>query len=218
MLILFTRWPEVIPISDISAEAGAKSFITNWISRFGVLVIITTDQGGQFQSRLLYSLKQMLGIQRIRTTPTTLLRIVWLNVSSYPQASYSVSRYKMDRVATSGPVGLRACIKEDLNASCAEMVFGKLLCFQENSLNLQVRPQLIPPSFFPLKGERNISDSKPTPASCHSSTPMFRAHSPQNLLLMSLLRVEGLKPSLTAPYQGPFEVLSNGPTSTLQSK
>ncbi|GFS97435.1 hypothetical protein TNCV_733651 [Trichonephila clavipes] len=65
----YTRWPEVTPVSDISAEAVAKSFIANWISRFGVPAIITTDQGGQFQSRLLYSLKQMLGIQRIRTTP-----------------------------------------------------------------------------------------------------------------------------------------------------
>ncbi|GFY62464.1 retrovirus-related Pol polyprotein from transposon 412 [Trichonephila inaurata madagascariensis] len=65
----YTRWPEVIPVSDISAEAMAKSFIANWISRFGVPAIITTDQEGQFQSRLLYSLKQMLGIQRIRTTP-----------------------------------------------------------------------------------------------------------------------------------------------------
>ncbi|GFV45750.1 retrovirus-related Pol polyprotein from transposon 412 [Trichonephila clavipes] len=64
----FTRWPEVIPVSDISTEALAKSFIANWISLFGVPAIITTDQGGQLQSRL-YSLKQMLGIQRIRTTP-----------------------------------------------------------------------------------------------------------------------------------------------------
>ncbi|GFY65666.1 transposon Tf2-9 polyprotein [Trichonephila inaurata madagascariensis] len=65
----YTRWPEVIPISDISAEAVAKTFITNWISRFGVPAIITTDEGGQFQSHHLYSLKFMLGIQRIRTTP-----------------------------------------------------------------------------------------------------------------------------------------------------
>ncbi|GFY52387.1 hypothetical protein TNIN_111541 [Trichonephila inaurata madagascariensis] len=36
---------------------------------------------------------------------------------------------------------------------------------------------------------------------------MFRANSPQNLL-SCLVRVEGLKPSLTAPYQGPFVVLS----------
>ncbi|GFY40870.1 transposon Ty3-I Gag-Pol polyprotein [Trichonephila inaurata madagascariensis] len=39
----YTRWPELIPVSDISAEAVAKSFIANWISRFGVPAIITTD-------------------------------------------------------------------------------------------------------------------------------------------------------------------------------
>ncbi|GFX44938.1 transposon Tf2-9 polyprotein [Trichonephila clavipes] len=61
----YIRWPEVIPVSDISAEVAAKSFIANWISRFGVPAIIITDEGGQFQSRLLYSLKQMLAIQRI---------------------------------------------------------------------------------------------------------------------------------------------------------
>ncbi|GFX01221.1 transposon Tf2-6 polyprotein [Trichonephila clavipes] len=64
----YTRWLEVIPVSDIFVEAVAKSFIANWISRFGVPAIIITDQGGQFQSRLLYNMKQMLGIQRIRTT------------------------------------------------------------------------------------------------------------------------------------------------------
>ncbi|GFS45527.1 transposon Ty3-I Gag-Pol polyprotein [Trichonephila inaurata madagascariensis] len=32
----YTRWPEAIPVSGISAEAVAKSFIANWISRFSV--------------------------------------------------------------------------------------------------------------------------------------------------------------------------------------
>ncbi|GFY54049.1 transposon Ty3-I Gag-Pol polyprotein [Trichonephila inaurata madagascariensis] len=65
----YTRWLEVIPLSGISVEAVAKSFIANWISRFGVPAIVTTNQGGQFQSRLLYSLKSMLGMQRISATP-----------------------------------------------------------------------------------------------------------------------------------------------------
>ncbi|GFX47372.1 hypothetical protein TNCV_4691771 [Trichonephila clavipes] len=165
----YTRWPEVIPVSDISSEAVAKSFIANWISRFGVPAIITTDQGGQFQSRLLYSLKQMLGIQRIRTTPY------------HPSSNGMVERLHRTlkqairchdtKWAESLPVvllGLRACIKEDFNASCAEM---------------------------------------PTPASCHSSTSGFE-HTTLKTCSHVFFRVEGLKPSLIAPYQGPFEVLS----------
>ncbi|GFS35886.1 transposon Tf2-9 polyprotein [Trichonephila inaurata madagascariensis] len=124
----YTRWPEVITVSDISAEAVAKSFIANWISRFGVPAIITKDQGGQFQSRLLYSLKQMLGIQRIRTTPyhpssdgmverlhRTLKQAIRCNDTKWTESLPVVL------------LGLRACIKKDLNAFCAEMVFGKTI-------------------------------------------------------------------------------------------
>ncbi|GFY68495.1 unconventional myosin-Id [Trichonephila inaurata madagascariensis] len=88
------------------------------IYRFGVPAIITTDQEGQFQSRLLYSLKQMLGIQRIRTTPY------------HPSSNGMVERLNRTlkqairchntKWTESLPVvllGLRACIKEDLNAS-----------------------------------------------------------------------------------------------------
>ncbi|GFY71720.1 transposon Tf2-9 polyprotein [Trichonephila inaurata madagascariensis] len=163
----YTRWPEAIPFSDISAEAVAKTFIANWISRFGVPAIITTDQGGHFQSRLLYSLKQMLGIRRIQTTPY------------HPSSNGMVERLHRNlkqairchdtKWTESLPVvllGLRACIKEDLNASCAEMVFGKTI--------------VLPGEFF-----ENSSQTPTDPS-----------------------EVKGLKPSLTALYQGPFEVLS----------
>ncbi|GFY74082.1 transposon Ty3-I Gag-Pol polyprotein [Trichonephila inaurata madagascariensis] len=48
---------------------------------------------------------------------------------------------------------------------------------------------------------------KPTPASCHSSTSCF-VHTALKTCSHVFVRVEGLKPSLTAPYQGSFEVLS----------
>lgn len=41
----FTRWLEAVLINDIMAEIIADIFYTHWISRFGALATITTDQG-----------------------------------------------------------------------------------------------------------------------------------------------------------------------------
>ena len=64
----FTKWPEAIPISDITTPTIAQAFITCWISRFGVLTTITTDRGAQFESSLWQELMKLLGSKRIRMT------------------------------------------------------------------------------------------------------------------------------------------------------
>ncbi|GFS32099.1 gag-Pol polyprotein [Trichonephila inaurata madagascariensis] len=102
-------------------------------------------------------------------------------------------------------LGLRACVKEDLNASCAEMVFGKTIVLPEFFEPSSQTPTDL--SEFLLRLRETFRTLKPTPASCHSSTSCF-VHTAFKNCSYVFVRVEGLKPSLTAPYQGPFEVLS----------
>ena len=62
----FTRWPEAVPISDITAETVAKAFVERWIANFGVPAKVTTDR--QFESNLFEHLSRLLGTKHIHTT------------------------------------------------------------------------------------------------------------------------------------------------------
>ena len=64
----FTRWPEAIPISDITTSSVANALISGWISRLGAPSLITTVRGRQFESALWKQLMSVLGTTRTRTT------------------------------------------------------------------------------------------------------------------------------------------------------
>ena len=65
---LFTRWPEAIPLTNITAEAVAQAFLNGLIARFGVPSTIVTDRGRQFESRLWNTLMTLLGSKHARAT------------------------------------------------------------------------------------------------------------------------------------------------------
>ena len=61
----FTRWPEAIPIVNITADTVARAFISSWVARFGVPSTVSTDRGRQFDSTMWTELMCLLGSKRI---------------------------------------------------------------------------------------------------------------------------------------------------------
>ncbi len=65
----FTKWLDIIPLPDQTAETVAKEFLGHVISYFGCPLEIFTDQGSNFQSNLFKAFCELLEITRKRTTP-----------------------------------------------------------------------------------------------------------------------------------------------------
>ena len=81
MIDRFSRWPEAIPLKDMTADTVATAFWTHWIARFGCPKTITTDQGTQFESALFKALTNLTGTKRARTA------------AYHPQANGMIERW-----------------------------------------------------------------------------------------------------------------------------
>lgn len=202
-----TKWPEAIPVREITAEIVAKALYDNWIARFGCPLRISTDQGRQFESSLFNALMKKFGITRIRTT------------AFHPQSNGQIERWHrtlkaalMARGATTSwtdelptvLLGLRTAIRDNGKPSPALMTYGTTL--------------RIPSDFF-VPTKSNIEDADyvrrltetmasiaPTPARSHSTTKPF-IYKDLSTCTHVFLRNDTVRAPLTPPYDGPYEVL-----------
>ena len=122
-----TRWPEVVPLSNVTAQLVADTFAETWVARFGVPSIVTTDRGAQFTGATWSCLCRRLGIQHVTTT------------AYHPQSNGMVERMHRHlkealRATSEGKdwlehlwlvlLGIRAAPKEAANVSPAEAALG----------------------------------------------------------------------------------------------
>ena len=73
----FTRWPEVIPITDMETQTVAKAYLLNWVAHFSVPSSMTSDRGTQFISELWKAMLELLGTNIQPTKPTIQKRTAW---------------------------------------------------------------------------------------------------------------------------------------------
>lgn len=206
MIDRFSRWPEAIPLKNMSADTVATAFWTNWIARFGCPKTITTDQGSQFESTLFKALTNLVGTKRSRTT------------AYHPQANGMIERWHRSFKAAlmchqNEPwpellptvlLGLRTCFKEDIKASAAELLYGEPIRLPNEFFTNEVMPA--DPLFFVEKFRKHMRLLRPTPVAHHIKKSMFVL---KDLYECShvLLRTDAIKQPLEPPYTGPYEVI-----------
>jgi transposase InsO family protein len=65
----FTKWAEALPIRNHTAETVDRVLFDHIFSRFGMPVRCLSDQRAEFESVLFTQLCQLIGINKLRTTP-----------------------------------------------------------------------------------------------------------------------------------------------------
>ena len=206
-----TRWPEVIPVRDLTAQECADAFVTGWVARFGVPHTVTSDRGTQFSGAVWSCMCRTLGIQHVSTT------------AYHPQSNGMIERFHRQlkealRARQCGAawlehlpwvlLGLRAAPKEVSGVSSAEAVYGAPLV-----LTSQAQPS---PTLTAEKTEKVVPAVIPARQRSYAEVAGGR---PTLLTGSSHVYVKRGPPggTLEQKFSGPYQMLeNNGKTCKLK--
>jgi len=203
-----TRWPEAVPMREVSARGCAVAFVQHWVSRFGVPDVLTSDRGTQFTSSVWKLVCELLGIHHIQTT------------AFHPQSNGLLERFHrrlktaLRARSTSSSwadqlplimLHLRATPREDLPRAPAEAVYGSQLFLPGQLVGT---PE--PPDIFFRQLQEAMSGFQPVQARhATSSGEQEPSTLPEELMTAPrvFLKRDGYHGPLQPTWDGPYKVL-----------
>jgi cleavage and polyadenylation specificity factor subunit 1 len=200
-----TRWPEAIPVKNITALTVAKVFVNHWVSRYGVPHILTSDRGKQFRSKLFDELTGLLGTSLINTTAYN------------PKANGALER--MHRTLETALMchggnwldhlpavllGLRSAPRDDSGNSCAELTFGTCLRLPGEFFNNA--SAVTDTQDFVDRLRESFRRIRPAPFNVKRKEHIF-IHPDLKTAERVFIRIDRVKKPLETPYEGPYRVL-----------
>jgi hypothetical protein len=135
----FTKWSESIAIPDQEAKTIAEAFVCNFVTRFGVPLQLYTDQGRNFESKLLLEVCQLLNIEKTHSTSMRpqangmverMNRTILSMLSKYCQAN----QYNWDRFLPLVMMAYRSSNQSSTKVSPNKMVFGREIVLPINAV------------------------------------------------------------------------------------
>ena len=69
MVDCFSRWTEACPLPNKTALTVADAFFQHIVCRFGMPMVIHSDQGREFENKIMHELCIMGGLHKTKTTP-----------------------------------------------------------------------------------------------------------------------------------------------------
>lgn len=207
----FTRWPEAIPIVDISAETVAKAFVSNWIARYGCPADVVTDRGKQFESALMKQLADLAGFHRNRTTayhPASNGMVERM----HRQLKTAIKCHGSQSWTEALPLvllGMRMAFKPDIQSSPAELVYGEALRLPGDFFQPSKMPHTTDVTDFTARLRSVINTIRPKPTSRHCGNNLF-VFKDLPTSTHVYLRDDSVKGPLQPAYSGPYKVIQRG--------
>ena len=201
-----TRWFEVVPVRNITAETIAKNFVQHWIARYGVPQSIISDRGAQFESDLFNSLARHLNIKHLRTTsyhPQTNGMLERFHRTLKTSLAILSTNYQWHTALPFVLMAWRNTPSKTTGCSPAQLLFGVSISLPNQLVDFNTEPTLA--ELAAARDHFLSIDSNPLFSASHAYKPYI----PKSFEHATHVWIRAITDSNFKPrYQGPFPLRS----------